>query len=330
MVRNNRAALTAFLILFQGYSIFAGTFTLVTKHNEEIEESLQSELSGIGADLLDSIVNENYASGTAYYSESLLNAAGFDPENFGKQIHSYISNADLELFYQYHSRIRKLGEVTNATIFPAGNGLIINQALFETDESYALLYRSANEGVRLLIYIYFNRYSDGWKITNFHVGNYSMGDMTPPVLYENLLTSQKNGNTGSALFYSIALMKIIRPADFLQYRDEDQYRQEVQNLIQKFQSDNIFPLRISDEIEIYNLDINSVPDSPIMPTIKFVTGVELEKESLEEAIIRNMDRVNALLPGITDDFESILFQAFSEPPTDPNKQYNLFGVIIDN
>ncbi len=320
----------AIFIFITIFSCSAGPFVLITQYDNEIDPTIRNQLHDIGNKINNGIENEDFSPLRRYFSQELLESDQFNLEEFTKQVSAYFNNNQISLMYEYYSLLKKSGSVNNATILPdERNRFIINQAYFDTNESYALFYKIDGGSSQLLSYIYLNKYDDGWKVTNMHLGSYSIGNLNAPDLYLKMEESLESGKIGSALFYGVAMLKVLRPVNNLQYKNESEYKGTIENIISDFQKENQFPIEINQHMSIYYMDVNSVDGASILPTIKYVTDIKMNESYLKELIESNLDDIYRMLPGLKEEFTSILFQAFSEPPIDPNKTYNLFGTIID-
>ena len=311
-------------------SCSSGSLALATTSGDEIDQDVRAAARETGHAIVQTLTSADPIGLQDHLSDELVSSEDFHLSEFVSDVHQLLQDVDLELVHEYHSRLSRSGTVNTATIIPSDrNGPMINQAVFITDESYALFYRSGNPGAQFLLYVYLNKFDDRWQATNIHLGDFSIDNQTAPELFRTMGEFADAGNVGAALFYGIAASKILRPVHNLQYRDEQRHRTAFQELIDDFEDGTPFPIELSEDFVMFNLDTTSVQDAPLLPTIRFVTDLPLNEPSLRTLIEQHTESVYSLLPGIESEFDQILFQGYEQLPTDPNEQYNVFGVIIE-
>jgi hypothetical protein len=68
----------------------------------------------------------------------------------------------------------------------------------------------------------------------------------------------------------------------------------------------------------------------LLPLIKYVTKIPLDDvPALQEEVNAMTAQLESTFPGITKGSTHIAYQAFSEPPTDPTKQYQFYGLTAE-
>lgn len=330
MVRRRLRCAAILCVPLAALSCSSGSLALATTSGDEIDQDVRAEARETGQAIVQALTSADPIGLQDHLSDELVSSEDFQLSEFVSQVHQLLQDVDLELVYEYHSRLSRSGTVNNATIIPSDrNGPIINQAVFITDESYALFYTSGNPGAQFLLYVYLNKFGDRWQATNIHLGDFLIDNKAAPELFRAMGEFTDAGEIGTALFYGIAASKVLRPVHNLQYRDEQRYRTTFQELIDDFEDRTPFPIELAEDFVMFNLDITSVQEAPLLPTIRFVTDLPLNESSLRALIEQHSESVYSLLPGIESEFDHILFQGYEQLPTDPNEQYNVFGVVIE-
>jgi hypothetical protein len=199
-----------------------------------------------------------------------------------------------------------------------------------TDEMFISLLES-QEFNQLLLSITYAKQGDDWKVWSIRVGSFKIAEKDAVQWYEEALTYYNQGYLVPALFRLEMANTCLYPAPCVTYQKEANIVKLAEKAQSEFESEYSMPLYLSN-IEgkpmIYGIRPQFV-QGDIIPAIWYVTSIKLENGSgLENEANTISPIVQQMFPGIVEGTEYILFKAFSEPPSDPNKIYQSYGTVV--
>ena len=180
-----------------------------------------------------------------------------------------------------------------------------------------------------LVYI---KEQDQWKLQTLHCGSYSFDEMNAVDLYEKAKSTDSQGYKVPAAIYLKLSKIVLNPAPFIQYKKENEINDYAKQLSEYFKKNNNFPeeLKNSNNIEIYGFDVKYVNGTGIAPFIKYVTNTELSnKETIEKEANDINSNVTTQYPGMKENFDTFMYEAYSEPPIDENKTYADYRTAVN-
>ncbi|MBN2134878.1 MAG: hypothetical protein JW737_04035 [Acidobacteria bacterium] len=174
----------------------------------------------------------------------------------------------------------------------------------------------------------FSKYNDEWKVNILQLGNYSLIGETAPILYKRSKNLFEQGHRTSSALLNIALNNILRPASFLQYRHETEYKNFIEETSNEINEIYNFPIKLGN-IEIIGLDIHFVSADGIMPVILYLTDTEFNNEMLKNEINESKNMILQTFPYIDQDFNYAFMRAYNEMPIDKNKSYEIYTTALE-
>lgn len=188
----------------------------------------------------------------------------------------------------------------------------------------SLIKSTSNKKDYLLTLIYIKENNE-WKLRTFYAGDYSMNGMNAIDLYEKAKSLEAQGYKVPANIYMGLCSKLLRPAPFIQYKKESEITDYSKKLVQSINNEYTFPdkLKNTNNVELYGFRVEYTKNDGIIPVIRYVTSIKLgNKEELQNEANNMNTEVTNKYPGLKENFKYILYEAYSEPPTDPKKTYN--------
>lgn len=316
--------------IFILFSCSAGSYTVVTQINNEIDQEINSEIENISSSIIESIKTQNNQSLTNFLSQKLLALENFDLESFTKQLNSFLTGNTFITKDQYYSRLADVKEDSMATIIGSldEDKFIINNLKFHNNESYNLFLTSTNPGPQYLLFMSFSKYGNDWKANIIQLGNYSLIGETAPILYKRSKNLYERGHITSSALLNIALNNLLRPAPFLQYKNEAEYKNFIKSTSNKISENYNFPIKLA-SIDIIGLNFHFITKDGIMPVILYLTDTEFNKVLLKKEIQENKEKLLEAFPFIDQDFKYAFMRAYHEMPTDKNKTYDLYTTSLE-
>jgi hypothetical protein len=183
----------------------------------------------------------------------------------------------------------------------------------------------------MLTFIYF-QIEDTWHLRTFQAGNCRMAGRNAVQWYEEAKSMATSNHTIPALLrLQIATSSILRPAPFIQYRQEQEIIDLAKSVQKKVTQNHTLPLtltKVSGAPAIYYI-VPEFVQSELLPMVKYVSSNSLDDKDALQKEAEEMTRVlREMFPGIADYHEYIAFKAFSEPPTDPARTYKAYGITV--
>ena len=303
--------------------------SIKTNINDEINPSLKSEINLLKIELIDCIKKQDYNQIKELLSPELLELKEFNLELLVEQIFPIISNYNFIIKDQYYSVMKTVDTDSKATIVPSvsDDKLIINNLEFYNNESYNLFLTSENPGREYLFFLSMSKYNEDWKINIIHFGNYGINGLHPSELYDISNQLISNGKPLSAIFYALAMNKFLRPAPYLQYKEEAIYKEFIDTSISEMNDKMNFPINISN-IKIFGMNYELTNKDGIIPVIQYITKTELDGSKIEPELKILLADILKLLDGLENDFPVMIMRAYNELPSDPNKKYKVYNTVL--
>lgn len=314
------------LLLITG--VAEATNIFITYINDEISESLQSEITEIHSQVFNTIETKDYSSFKKFLSPQLIEMEGLNITEIVDYYYDYISKYDYVVADQYYSKFKESDITTSIIASFNEDKLIINNLKVHGNEAYNVFLRSDNDGIGYIVYISLFKYNGEWKVNLMHIGNDSISRLTAPGLYKHSKKLKDNNRLVSSTFYAFAMYKLLRPAPYLQYKNEKMYIEYSQNTVKEINELLDFPINISN-MKIFNIDIMFSHSDGITPIISYLTETELEAPVIVDEANESKENIMDVFPGIEQDFKSVVMKAYNEMPSDPKKKYRSYNTILE-
>lgn len=313
-------------------SCSANIHSIKTKENKEIDEQIRSKIEIIKNEFIENTKNAEYAKVKKLFSIhllALLESENFDFDNYMNQINPIFNKLNFIIKDEYYSVMDKIGTDSKATIIPSlsEDKFIINNFTFLNNEIYNIFLITNNPGRQYLMFLSLSQYDEEWKINTIHIGNYGFDGLNAPELYRKSKEYIENERPLSAILYTVSINEFLRPAPFLQYKDENIYKEFITDSVNTINELMQFPKEISN-IKIFGMKYDITNEDGFIPIIQYITQTDLDAVKLKEELLNIEEEINEYLENMKDDFPALAFRAFNEMPSDPKKTYNSYTTVL--
>jgi hypothetical protein len=185
---------------------------------------------------------------------------------------------------------------------------------------------------KLLLSLVYAKQDGQWKLSQYHIGSFKIAEKNAVQWYEEALPYYNQGSLISALFRLEMANSCLNPAPFLKYQKEGEIVELAEKAQAEFKSKYSLPIQLSDikgKPVIYDIRPQFVQQD-IIPVVWYITSIKLEDvNGLKEEANSMSPIVQQMFPDIAEGTKYIVFKAFSEPPSDPNKTYKAYGTVVE-
>lgn len=326
--------LSTFLMLFFVLSVsYAGVGTAVSLHNDEIDQENRNFIHELNNKIIESIKNGDSSVMLNLFMDDVRNQPGLDTniKNLYLQLNELFKNTNFNIENEYLVTVKSLGGF-NPVILSETKDAFSMVIEGKSDQIYISLLTSEGDFKNFMLSFIFMKIKNKWKLYSFNAGVSKIAGKSAISWFNEAKQLYDKGYLLPAALRLQVLQESLRPAPFIQYEKEP----EVMSLGNKIQGDinqkYKFPIRVADiktSPEIYYIEPQFLK-SELLPLVKYVSSipltntVELQKEA--ESMTPELDLI---FPGITKGVNNIVYRAFSEAPTDPKKQYQFYGLVVE-
>jgi hypothetical protein len=221
-----------------------------------------------------------------------------------------------ELFDEYYNVQSSVGSADTFTIVPLKEKKLIVTATGLPKYSFMQFWRSDSLGFQHLLFVYYGKKGNEWKLKEFHLGDYSIENKIPPELLKEAKRLFEEKRLLPAVVYAFAAQRVMRPAPYLQYQKEKEYIERIEKIGKAFQDTYHLPISLAGNggVNFFDVDFR-VTTSGIVPVIKYVTTTSVtdEKGILSEAA-RLYPKIDSIFHGVQGSFNYVILQAYNELP----------------
>jgi hypothetical protein len=313
----------------------ANLYTILTKSNSEINSELRVHIDDLTKEVFLVIKSGNSESLKKYLSKGLLEKISYDTSNLTKTLNPFISGSEFHSLNDYYCTVKKIGWGKKFTIVPSltdDNSLIIPNIEIPGEHTFIKILKDNAEGFSHLLLVQYVKEGDGWKI-NFFVGaDYEIDNYNAPKLVQKCNELYKQEKIASAVLYGLAAIRVLRPASYLQYKNENEYRKLLKSIFKEFNQKYHFPIefKTNKSVQLFSIDLQ-VTKEGIEPVIQYLTpSINSSREIINNEASKLLPEVYDIFPDLKKSFPFIIMRAYKELPVDRNKQYMCFNSIFQN
>ncbi|WP_373397483.1 hypothetical protein V8V91_23450 [Algoriphagus halophilus] len=292
--------------------------TTGTWKDENIEQSLKTEIARLDEKVLEAITTNNSDLVKSIMSDKLLEKIGKDIDQLIEQAGNVITTTDYRILNQFLATNSTTG--LGNTVISGVNGLndyfILYQALNE--EMFISLIIPKNGIDEFIVTNIYGKYPEGWKLNIIQLGQYKVNGKTAPELYSEAKAKYEKGYLMDAANNMFLSSNVSNPANkFWQYQKEDEMKKFYEKVMTEINSEYKFPITIeaiASKPQILTIYPQGTADG-YFPMIEYLTNLDLkdtvqtkaEYEEVHSEIIKSFK-------GIDKDKDYIFYKAFSEMP----------------
>ncbi len=304
-------------------------YVSITKIDSAIDNAIVKELSILKEDFIHGIKSNDKKLLESLWSEQFKETAGANLDTFIDQLHFFLMEENLSVDHMYYTKVVTKENPIRMTIIPevTTDLPMINSAEIYGNQSFSFFIETTKDMNQYLLFLSFGRFNQEWKVVTVGFGNYKIANMSAPLLYEKIQNLKSDKKQDVAVYYALALRTCLRPVYFLQYQNEAAYIKAIENEFQAINERYAFPFMLGD-MQVIGLDIQLTDSEGITPIVKYITDVELNRDSLDIEISNAWPEILNRFSGLETEFEHIVFQAYHEMPSNPKQQYHCFNTII--
>lgn len=177
--------------------------------------------------------------------------------------------------------------------------------------------------------------NDHWKMSKVYFGEYEIMGKGIEQWINSTNELKDKEYLLSAYFSQQLAVKLTRPNEYMNYLKEDAVKLKYKELHEEVMNTYSFPMKVQlgeNEIEIYYIDLIPTKEGYVYE-VKYVTKQDItnpSKDQMEEEANFIYKQMKQMILGFGEGFSNyVVYSAFSEPPIDPNKQYNVFTSVIE-
>ena len=303
--------------------------------NEEIDESIRQEIHQLNSKIIDAInLKDKDRIMSLYMAEYRDNK---ELSNIFDSVLDFlvpiVRNNEPKIFNEYYWSRKGIGRGT--CIIPshtdAGDKFVISLEGKSNKAFVSLLTLETALKEYVLSFVYMKE--DGeWRLYSLRSGVLKIAGKYVMDWYRDSKALYEKDFLIPALIRLYAIKKILRPAPYFQFQEEENIISLLNEIQDKTSKEYRFPMhlmKVENNPTIYFIQPNFM-NNKFVPLVKYVTGFSIDdvENIKKEAHLMHSNFIE-LFPGITHGVEHILYQAFVEPPTDPKKLYKAYGVAVD-
>jgi hypothetical protein len=322
--------ITALVAVLSG-CVTVEPFVTEVLEDDEIDMSLRNEIHDLNAAIVAALQNGDSAT---FRSHFVMEYQEQDfPQKF-REVFPHMSGLAGNKQFAGHRDYycRSTGDAGHYTTIPKND---YDFRLFleaVTGEMFVSLMDTPQEFHRYILGNVYVRQENGWGLYQSFLGSYTIADKNAVHWYEEARSYYEKGYLVPASFRMQLAYDCLYPAPYLKYEDEKAVDDLMEKLTDEANDKYTFPVTlasIDSSPILYYIDPQFVQGN-IVPHIKYVTSHPLTDATALDTEAEAMSPVvQELFPGIAEDTPHLVFQAYSEPPTDPNKLYDAYTTVVE-
>lgn len=261
-----------------------------------------------------------------------------DVKNGYESVRREMQNLTSQRFNDYYVTFNTEGktvdltELTNVSIPPTPDENYLLALKLQPKPSYISLYRTTTGVTDYLVSFVWVKEDSGWKLLWFNVGLYKLMGKSGHDWYLIAKQWAEQGYNAPAMMNLAVSTMLMNPAPFFSYQEQFNAMSLVNtvqsNLVESVSFPLLFP-QIKTKPQVYNVEPQLLREG-LYPGIQYVTKVSLDDTAgLRKEAESLVPELELVFPGITKMASHVVFHAFAEPPTDPEKQYRAYTLTVE-
>ena len=318
-------------ICMAGLNLGLGLFL----ENDEIDESIKQEIHLLNSKTIDAIKRKDKDSIVSLYMEEyrdnkeLLNI--FD--SLLDFISPIVMNNEPKMYKEYYWTRKGIGkgQCTILSHNEAGDKFIISFEGKSNKAFVSLLTVETSSKEYLLSLVYMKEDGD-WRLYSLRMGDLKIAGKSVMDWYRESKSLYEKDFLMPAFIRLNAIKDIRRPTPLFQYQEEKNIIQFYNAILNKINARYTFPIQLNQlrgKPSIYAIRGRFIKND-LCPLFIYVSSFPIEqKEEIKNEVNSMNDTVMKMFPGISDDVDYICYNAYNEPPSDPNKMYKTIQFYVE-
>ncbi len=321
------------ILLIALFSPVTNLYSELSRHNDEINTEIRNSVHILNERIIESIRNNEPSVMYNLFVEEVKDQGIDNIKSLYSQFSPAIEGKTFELYNEYYVVSQNWRPVQftvlSETVADSEFYMHVNTA---GNNTYISLLKSEGDFKDLVLSFIYVKMNNQWRLHVSHLGIFKIAGKTAIEWFEEAKElSGKGYNIPALLRLSIA-NQFIKPAPFIQYAKEKDIIDLSNKIRTKINQKHKFPIQLSNvknTPEVCYVEPQFV-QMDLFPMIKYVTKIPLDKVSeLQKEVDAITAELESIFPGITKGVSHIVYVAYSEPPTDPKREYQGYRLTAE-
>lgn len=301
-----------------------------SEHNDEIDAGTRKQIHELNTQIIQSFKGDNLQFIYDLFSDEAKNSGLASLREFSRTYAKTISNNDFIHSHDYYVKYMGLGKTTFPVSSETKPKLFIHLNMsIKSPKFVSLLQSQGNFEDYILSFIYQKEKTE-WKLQTCHLGIIRIANKGVMDWYSEAEGMYEKAHYLSALLRLSVAGQILRPAPFIQYEDD----KKVKKLNDKCRS-HLELIKFPHEVQLPTKPqvLSIAPQfvkGDLIPLVNYLSSIPFGKETELKSEAHNiLPELKRLFPDISYYSDFVAFKAFNEMPSDPQKQYATYGVVVE-
>ncbi|MHC4595991.1 MAG: hypothetical protein ACYS19_13760 [Planctomycetota bacterium] len=321
------------ILLIALFSPFPNLSCQFSVSNGEINKEIRDELHALNDSIIESIRNNEPSVMYNLFVDEIRKKGIENINNLYSQISLAIEGKTFKQFNEYYAVSHNWWPVQYVVL----SGNAVNSEFYmhvqtASNNVYISLLKSEDGFQDLLFGFVYVKLNRKWRLHIAHLGTFKLGDKNALGWYQEAVKWSREGYDIPAMIRLAIMNKLIKPAPFIQFAKEKEMLALLKETQTKISQRYKFPIQLSsvkNAPEIYYIE-PQFAQMDLLPKIKYVTNIPLDKVAeLQEEVDSITVELESIFSGITQEVSHIVYEAFSEPPTDRKKVYQCYRLTSE-
>lgn len=323
---------TFMLHVFVSMPCYSEFGVFVQKRNEEIEDNLRKHIEMLNDRIIHALKNNDYSHIIAMFPDEIQQepAINNQTKKVFSQVNAIIHN-DFKIYDEYYYSRKGLGKFTCRIVSEGSERYTLTLEGVSNNVYVSLL--EASDGAKDYLFgVVYTQEDNVWKLFLIDVGIFRIAGKNFVAWYEEARQFYNDGFLAPAILRVHVSEACRYPVRFMVYDEEKDYFDFAKKLQLEIRKHYTFPLTLSD-MKSQPVLVSIKPqfvEKKLLPMIYYKTTIPFEHvQELQQEVHEMTPILKSLFPGITKGIDAVVYKAFSELPTDPNKPYDTYGLVVE-
>jgi len=321
------------ILLIVLFSPVPNLYSELSRHNDEINTGIRNSVHVLNERIIESIRNNEPSVMYNLFIEEVKDQGIDNIRSLYSQFSPAIEGKTFELYNEYYVVSQNWRPVQftvlSETVADSEFYMHVNTA---SNSTYISLLKSEGDFKDFMLSFIYVEVNNKWRLHIAHLGIFKISGKTVLDWFQKAKELSEKGYNVPALLRLTVANQFLRPAPFIQYAKEKDIIALTSEIKANIYQKHKFPvqlLNVKNNPEIYYIEPQFV-QMDLLPLIKYVTKIPLDKVSeLQKEVDAITAELESIFPGITKGVSHVVYRAFSEPPTDPKRVYQSYGLTVE-